>query len=313
MAGLIHPYNGIICIDKPSGFTSFDVIAKLRGMLHMKKLGHSGTLDPLATGVLPVFAGNATRAIDLIVDRNNTKAYRAGFRLGYTSDTLDITGKTEATGRPLPDARALSGAAEGFVGEISQIPPMYSAVSVGGKRLYDLARKGISVDRPARTVHIFSLDIVSYDASSGEGVMDVTCSGGTYIRTLIDDIGSKLGCGGIMTALRRTCSSAFSLDDCYTLEQVQTACDEGTSGDMFLTIGQAFDYPCVHLDERCTRLFKNGVHLTMGQNGITADEFRDDDHLRVCGCDGELLAVGYTVDCGSGLKALRAEKKFYYN
>lgn len=281
--------NGIICIDKPAGFTSFDVIAKLRGILKMKKLGHSGTLDPMATGVLPVFAGTATRAAELIPDKD--KEYRAHFRLGYVSDTLDCTGNVTATGGALPGEEALREAAKAFVGEIMQVPPMYSAVQVNGQRLYDLARKGLEVERTPRKVTVYYLDIPCYDPLTGEGEMILSCSKGTYIRSVIADIGEKCGCGGIMTALRRTRACGFTLDDCLTLEMVQAAAGCGEVSSLFRPVENVWDHPAVTLDERCTRLYKSGVRLTSGQKGMQEPEQRD-GFVKIYGCDGTFLALG---------------------
>ncbi len=281
--------NGIICIDKPEGFTSFDVIAKLRGILKMKKLGHSGTLDPMATGVLPVFAGAATRAAELIPDKD--KEYRAHFRLGYTSDTLDCTGNVTAAGGTLPGEEALREAAKAFVGEIMQVPPMYSAVQVNGQRLYDLARKGLEVERTPRKVTVCYLDIPRYDPLTGEGEMILSCSKGTYIRSVIADIGEKCGCGGIMTALRRTRACGFTLDDCLTLEMVQAAAECGEVSTLFRPVENVWEYPAVTLDERCTRLYKSGVRLTSGQKGMQEPERRD-GFVKIYGCDGTFLALG---------------------
>lgn len=159
--------NGIICINKPEGFTSFDVIAKMRGILKMKRLGHSGTLDPMATGVLPVFAGNATKAVSIIP--HTGKSYIAGFRLGAVTDTQDITGKILSETKAEVSLRRIEEAADSFLGELSQIPPMYSAVSVGGKRLYELARKGVEIERKARRITVSSFEIADYDEKTSEG------------------------------------------------------------------------------------------------------------------------------------------------
>lgn len=216
--------NGIICVNKPEGFTSFDVIAKLRGILKMKKLGHSGTLDPMATGVLPVFAGSATKAISILPDTD--KSYLAGFKLGIVTDTEDITGKILKECPVSVSKEEIEKNAEAFQGNISQTPPMYSAVSVGGKRLYDLARKGIEVDRPSREITVSKFNICDFNEETGEGHIDITCSKGTYVRTLINDMGQKLGCGAVMTSLVRTKANGFSLDDCFTLEEIEKLRDE---------------------------------------------------------------------------------------
>ena len=301
MAGI----NGVICIDKPQGFTSFDVIAKLRGMLKMRRLGHSGTLDPMATGVLPVFAGTAAKAADMIPDHD--KEYRAGFCFGYTSDTLDSTGKVVPTGRPMPGEEAVRAAALALTGEIDQIPPMYSAVSVNGKRLYELARRGIEIEREPRRVTVYRLDVLRYDKASGEGELLIACSKGTYIRSIIDDMGRALGCGGIMTSLIRTKACSFTLDDCYTLEQVQATCDSGDVTSLFRSVSDVFDHPCIRLDERLTRLFRNGVKLTVGQSGMETEDVMS-EHVRVFGFDGEFLAIARIED-----DLLVSEKNFYTN
>ena len=183
--------NGIICLDKPQGFTSFDAVAKLRGILQTRRLGHGGTLDPMATGVLPIFVGNATKACDIMPD--NTKSYRAGFRLGQVSDTQDVTGTILAEyQKEVPQEDILAVIPE-FTGKIMQLPPMYSAVQVNGKRLYDLARQGIEVERTPREIEVFSIDLADYDESAREGVLEISCGKGTYIRTIINDIGERLG------------------------------------------------------------------------------------------------------------------------
>ena len=188
--------NGILCINKPQGFTSFDVAAKLRGMLKTKKIGHAGTLDPMATGVLPVFVGNATKACDIMPD--SSKAYRASFRLGEQSDTQDSTGTILKTAEVNCTAADIEALLPKFRGEIMQIPPMYSAVSVNGKRLYELARQGIEVERESRNVTIYSLELLNFDEETQSGTLKVACSKGTYIRTLCEDIGNYLGTGGTL-------------------------------------------------------------------------------------------------------------------
>ncbi|MCM1480872.1 MAG: tRNA pseudouridine(55) synthase TruB, partial [Muribaculaceae bacterium] len=185
---------GVICVNKPAGFTSFDVIAKMRGILKMKRLGHGGTLDPMATGVLPVFAGRAAKACDILPDSGKT--YEAGFRFGVTTDTQDVTGTVTKERKADVTAEQLETVLENFRGEIMQIPPMYSAVSVGGKRLYDLARKGIEVERTARPVTIYTLELLEFNEGGQCGVLKISCSKGTYVRTLINDIGEALGSGG---------------------------------------------------------------------------------------------------------------------
>lgn len=252
--------NGILCINKPEGFTSFDVVAKLRGILRTKKIGHAGTLDPMATGVLPVFVGNATKACDIMPD--SSKAYRASFRLGQQTDTQDSTGNIIRTSEVNCSKADVISVLPDFTGDIMQIPPMYSAVSVNGKRLYELARQGIEVERKPRRITVSSLILEEFSENTGEGVFYVECSKGTYIRTLINDIGELLGCGGIMTALVRTVSNGFSLSDSVTLDEVQKYADEGRAGELFMPVECVFEeFPSVCLDKRCTELYRNGVKL----------------------------------------------------
>ncbi len=251
--------NGIIIVDKPQEFTSFDVVAVMRGILHTKKVGHSGTLDPMATGILPIFIGNATKAISLLPDSD--KSYRAGFRLGQTSDTLDIWGKCTELQPVNISEKTLRETLNRFTGEIKQIPPMYSALKVNGQKLCDLARKGIEVERKPRSVTISRLDLV--DFSGSEGIIDVDCSSGTYIRTLIDDIGSTLGTGAVMTFLRRTRACGFT--DGYELERLKTMPHEELNS-LIKPIDEVFsEYPKIHLDERQKTLYLNGVRLDVNR------------------------------------------------
>lgn len=294
---------GIICVNKPAGFTSFDVIAKMRGILKMKRLGHAGTLDPMATGVLPVFAGRAAKACDILPDHDKT--YRAGFRLGVTTDTQDSTGTVLSESDTAVSAERLLSALEGFRGNIEQIPPMYSAVSVGGKRLYELARKGETVERPARTVTVYSLELSDYDEAVRSGTLEVSCSKGTYIRTLISDIGDALGSGGIMTSLVRTRACGFSLEDCVTLEQLQrTAEGDGDFLRYLKPVEDVFsDFPALNLKGAQERMYRNGVKLDLSRIRVPAKAER----LRVYGESG---FIGTAVpDAENGI--LKVEKNFY--
>lgn len=254
--------NGIICINKPQGFTSFDVVAKLRGILQTRRIGHGGTLDPMATGVLPVFVGTATKACDIMPD--NSKSYRAGFRLGETTDTQDITGEITARSDMAVSEEQLREVIPQFTGRILQLPPMYSAVQVNGQRLYDLARKGVVIERTPREIEVERIELLRYDPEQREGKLDIYCGKGTYIRTIINDIGEKLGCGGIMTSLVRTGSGGFGLGDCYTLEEVQKARDEDRLGELILPVERVFaKLPKLRLGEAQTRMYRNGVKLDL--------------------------------------------------
>ena len=210
--------NGILIIDKPADWTSMDVCAKVRGMLHEKRVGHGGTLDPMATGVLPVFVGQATKAVEFA--ENSQKEYVAGLRLGQVTDTQDITGNTLET-RPVNVAASdVEAAFRRFTGDIQQVPPMYSALKVRGKKLYELARKGKEVERPPRPVTIYELELLARESDT-DYTFRCLCSKGTYVRTLCHDIGQVLGCGGTLYALRRTRAGAFAEADAVTLDAVQ--------------------------------------------------------------------------------------------
>jgi len=211
--------NGILIIDKPAGWTSMDVCAKIRGILHEKRVGHGGTLDPMATGVLPVFVGRATRAAAFA--ENSGKEYAAGLRLGLVTNTQDTTGEVLEE-RPADVTRErLEEVLTRFRGDILQVPPMYSAVKINGKKLYELARKGKEVERKPRSVTIHELELLGRPDAGGDFQLRVRCSKGTYIRTLCHDIGQALGCGGCMSSLRRTMAAGYTLADAATLEDVQ--------------------------------------------------------------------------------------------
>lgn len=273
--------DGILCIDKPKGFTSFDVVAKLRGITRTKRIGHAGTLDPMATGVLPVFLGRATKAISLLPD--HSKRYTASFQLGLTSDTLDSTGeiltRTEAA---VSSAQLLESMGQ-FRGRISQLPPMYSALKVDGKRLYQLARQGKTVERQPREVDILSLELLSFDERTQAGTFDVRCSAGTYVRSLCDDIGRAVGTGGLMTALERTEAAGFSLASCLSLEQVQHRRDAGELEQSLLPVEAVFSaYPEICLGPVQARMFRNGVKLDLSRvNGVQCGLHRVYDEQRL--------------------------------
>ena len=254
--------NGLLLIDKPTDFTSFDVCAVVRGMLRTKKVGHSGTLDPMATGVLPILVGSATRALDLIPSHDKT--YVAGFRLGVTTDTLDITGKVLSEQHADVPEQPLRDVLHSFTGDIMQVPPMYSAVSVGGKKLYDLAREGVEVEREARHVTVYALTLDRYDRETAEGVITVSCSKGTYIRTLIDDVGRALGCGAVLTSLRRTEASGFTVEQCMTLSQAQAYKDTDQLAEQLLPVDTVFAcYPALYIADTQAVRFNNGAGLAL--------------------------------------------------
>lgn len=280
--------NGILCMNKPQDFTSFDVIGKLRGILHMKRLGHTGTLDPMATGVLPILVGTATKACDILP--NQDKTYRAVVVFGRATDTLDIWGK------PLQDypeqhvtEAALRAVLPEFLGDITQLPPMYSAVSVNGKRLYELARKGETVERPTRTVHIDAITLDAFDETQQTATLTVSCGKGTYIRTLLSDMGQRLGGDAVMTALTRTAACGYPLQDCLTFEQVAAAMADGTLEEHLLPTDSLFSsYPKLQLNAAQERMFCNGVKLDLNRlRNLQPDQ----DIYTVYGATGTFLGT----------------------
>lgn len=257
--------------------------------MKIRRLGHGGTLDPMAVGVLPVFVGTATKACDIMPD--NTKSYRAGFRLGQITDTQDITGEVLASSDMPVSRDAIEAVIPDFVGDIMQLPPMYSAVQVNGQRLYDLARQGVEVERTPRQIHIDCLELVEYDENTREGTLEIYCGKGTYIRTIINDIGEKLGSGGIMTSLVRTSSGGFTLDECCTMEEIQQAADEDRLEELILPIERVFaTLPRLRLNEVQTRMYKNGVKLDISR----VQHIKPDKELyAVYGFDGGFIGTAF--------------------
>ncbi len=247
--------NGIINIHKEAGFTSHDVVAKMRGICKQKKIGHTGTLDPQATGVLPVCLGSATKLCDMLTDKD--KEYVTELLLGQVTDTQDITGEVlqECAVTCLEDE--VRQAVEQFVGDYAQVPPMYSALKVNGKKLYELARQGKEVERAARWVHISEIEILEMALPIVK--MRVACSKGTYIRTLCDDIGKKLGCGGTMKSLVRTRVGSFGLKEAVTLKQLEEMRDQERLEEVLLPVDAVFaECPMLHVQEKWRKLLENG-------------------------------------------------------
>ena len=288
--------NGILLIDKPAGWTSSDVVMKLRGMLRERRIGHSGTLDPMATGLLVVFVGRATRAVEFAEAQE--KEYIGTLRLGVVTDTQDTTG-TVLGGEPREVSdEELEAALASFRGEIEQLPPMYSAVKVGGRKLYEIARKGGEVERKYRKVTIYSLEKTGRVGNDVD--LRIRCSKGTYIRTLCHDVGAALGCGGCMSALRRTAAGAFSLRDAHTIEDVQAAVDRGAAESLLLPVDTLFaQLPAHTLNAAAEKNLRNGnpvsVRLSAGR-------------VRLYGESGAFLALGEGDGDGTELKII---KRFY--
>lgn len=277
--------DGVIVIRKEKGFTSHDVVAKLRGILHMKKIGHTGTLDPDAEGVLPVALGKATRLVDMITDKEKT--YEAVMRLGVITDTQDMSGTVLSQTTELSvTEEELCIVVSSFVGDYMQVPPMYSALKVNGKKLYELAREGKTVERKPRPVHFYEIEIL--DISFPLVRFRVTCSKGTYIRTLCHDIGEKLGCGAAMESLLRTKVGRFTLDDAITLAQTEEAVKKGTIESKILGIEEILaEYPRVCCTKEGDRLLANGNPLV--QALFDAQEKKG--WIRMCSSEGSFAGV----------------------
>nr|WP_294678275.1 tRNA pseudouridine(55) synthase TruB [uncultured Blautia sp.] len=251
--------DGILVIRKEKGYTSHDVVAKLRGILHMKKIGHTGTLDPDAEGVLPVALGRGTRLVELLTEKQKT--YETVLHLGVVTDTQDMTGTVLETKPVNVTEEQVREAAASFVGDKLQIPPMYSALKVNGRKLYELAREGKTVERKPRPVTFYEIRIL--DMQLPKVRLSVTCSKGTYIRTLCHDIGEKLGCGGAMEELLRTRSGNFTLEESMTLSQVEEAVKDGTIEEKLVSIEDVLSgYPAVYATGEGDRLLQNGNPLT---------------------------------------------------
>lgn len=283
---------GIVVVDKPAGWTSQDVAAKLRGVFHERRVGHGGTLDPMATGVLPVFVGRATRAVEYFAAEK--KEYLAGLRLGVVTNTQDITGEVLET-RPVSlEPGALEAVLRRFTGKQQQTPPMFSAVKINGRKLYQLARAGREVERKPRSIYIHSITL---EPDGGEDpVLRVRCSKGTYIRTLCHDIGQALGCGGCMSSLRRTAAGRFTLEDSVPLARLTAA---PSPEDYLLPLDTLFlSLPALALDSRQEPRCRNGAPVPCYG--------RPPGRYRVYGRDGTFLMVGRLEK-----ETLRTEKSFF--
>ena len=254
--------NGIIIVNKEPGFTSFDVVAKLRGICRQRKIGHTGTLDPAATGVLPVCLGSGTKLCDMLTDKE--KEYVAELLLGVRTDTQDTTGQILSTEKVTATEGQIREVCAGFVGEYDQVPPMYSALKINGKKLYELAREGKVVERKARHVCIHELEILEMNLPVVK--LRVRCSKGTYIRTLCEDIGNVLGCGGTMQSLQRTKVGPFTLDQALTLSQIQTLRDEDRLETILRPVDSVFaQCPALHVTAEGLKLLENGNVLSHDQ------------------------------------------------
>lgn len=295
---------GILNVYKPKGMTSHDVVSFVRRTLHMKRIGHTGTLDPMAEGVLPILIGKATKLSDIIMA--DEKHYIARVRLGIVTDTDDVSGVTLETKEVSVNEKEILKAVASFVGETQQIPPMYSAIKVNGQKLYQLARKGASVERKPRKIHIFSAEVSNFDGMSFD--LSVHCSKGTYIRALCRDIGEKLGTGATMESLVRTKSGMFSLENAHTLENIERASENGEAEALFILVDDVLsDITALSVSDEVATKIKNGIRLRPAQLQLSTS--CEGDRFRIYNNDA-LLAILKVVsdeDCF----VLAIEKSFY--
>ena len=298
--------DGILPVFKERGFTSFDVVAKLRGIFSQKKIGHTGTLDPEATGVLVVCLGKATKLVDMLTEERKT--YEAHMLAGRETDTQDIWGNTLKESGVCISPEEVRTALFSFVGEYNQIPPMFSALKMNGKKLYELAREGKEVERQTRKVHIYNVDMIEeFNPASNEAVFSVSCSKGTYIRTLIHDAGVKLGCGACMSALKRTEAAGFCLEDCVSLSQLREAKEAGTLGDLVIPVERVFEHlPRLVVKEEADRLLKNGnkifTEMLYNEYNREVPEMSQNRMYRVYNYKGRFCAVYEMTDEGLKIK-----------
>lgn len=299
----MNELSGILIINKHSGLTSHDIVGKVRRLFGTRRVGHTGTLDPMASGVLVVLVGRAAKAAEYLVA--DTKAYRATLRLGMTTDTEDSTGEVLAQTDTLPTPDVVAEACRAFVGEIQQIPPMYSALKQNGQKLCDLARKGIVVEREARAITIHRLDCQPTDTAS-DYILEVECSSGTYIRTLCADIGAHLGCGGVMASLERTRTGSFPITDAHTVAELE-AMSESEREACLIPTERLFDsLPAVCLPEFFEKLSRSGCEIY--QKKIRTDYVLG-TRVRLCTQNGAFFALGEVREYPDGT-AIKAIKQF---
>ena len=304
--------SGILIVNKPTGMTSHDVVNIVRRLYGTRRVGHAGTLDPLASGVLVVLVGRAAKASEYV--SHASKKYEATLRLGITTDTEDVTGQILTTSDLIPSAVDVTAVAESFVGHIKQIPPMYSALKVDGQKLVDLARKGVTVERQARDVTVLSMDCKFTDTAT-DFILDVHCSGGTYIRTLCADIGAKLGCGGVMATLKRTEACGFSIDNAYDIEELRSYDKEKLISLLIPTEELFSDCPIVRLPEFYEKLCRSGCEIYQKKIG---SDIPVGARVRICGKRSDENESGFfalgqviegegcrTPELGSAVKSIK--------
>lgn len=295
--------SGVLLVDKHAGVTSHDIIYKIRRLYHLKRVGHTGTLDPMATGLLVVLVGRAAKAEEYL--SSEAKHYLATLRLGVTTDTEDTTGKILSTSENIPAKAEVEAVLPRFRGKIGQIPPMYSALKVGGKKLVDLARAGVTVERQAREIEIFDLRLTEADLAT-DYLLDVRCSGGTYVRTLCADIGKALGCGGAMHTLRRLGTGGFSIDDAHTVEELE-AMDDAERLSLLIPTEELFaNLPKIALPAFFEKLCRGGCEIYLHKIGAALPAGQ---RVRLCDEQSNFFALGEVGEYEDGL-AVKAIKTF---
>jgi tRNA pseudouridine55 synthase len=293
--------SGVLIVNKSEGMTSHDVVNRIRRLYNTKRVGHTGTLDPMATGVLVVLVGRAAKAAEYLTA--DTKAYRATLRLGITTDTEDVTGKTLTECDTLPSRDEVDAAVRSFVGDIMQTPPMYSALKVGGKKLYELAREGVEIEREARPITIHSLSSTPTERDS-DYILEVSCSSGTYIRTLCADIGAKLACGGAIATLCRTRAGDFDISNSHTLEELEAMSIDERLSLLMPTVSLFSALPEVRLPAFYEKLSRSGCEIYQSKIKVS---FPLSQRVRMCSSDGSFYALGEVreYENGSAIKSIK--------
>ena len=295
--------SGVIIINKPEGMTSHDVVNKMRRLFSTRKVGHTGTLDPMATGVLVILIGRAAKAAEYL--SSDQKGYIATLRLGTTYDTEDITGTPLTTSDDIPTESTVFSVINNFVGDIMQVPPMYSALKVNGQKLCDLARKGVEIEREARPITVYSIEAKKSELPT-DYTLSVKCSAGTYIRTLCADIGSALGCGGAMATLCRTLAGGFSIEDAHTLEEIEALTLDERLSLLIPTESLFYGIPDIKLPSFYEKLCRNGCEIYLNKLKLSLSLGQ---RIRLCSSSGEFFALGEIREYPDGL-AIKAIKLF---
>ena len=300
---ILQEPSGVLIINKHAGVTSHDIVGMIRRLYHTRRVGHTGTLDPMATGVLVVLIGRAAKACEYLV--SDRKRYRATLRLGLTTDTEDTTGKVLTTSEKLPTSDELAAVLPAFRGKIQQIPPMYSALKLNGKKLVDLAREGVTVERKPREIEIFDL-CATPTALASDYFLDVCCSGGTYIRTLCADIGAALGCGGTMATLERTEACGYPLAKAYTVAQLEEMTDNERLALLAPTESLFAELQAVRLPAFYEKLCRSGCEIYLKKLGISIPV---GTKVRILDQNGGFFAIGEVREYENGA-AIKATKTF---